>query len=458
MKTMNTTEFASVLERAAKIKGAPGVTAQKKLILENYMIVDEAGMAVDPETLDVVVKEAAPAIESPAMEDAISENAVAKSVRKTLSDAIVDRKWSVAANIDSKSSTPWETARVYGSLKNLKSREVAWKFGTWCAAALGHAKSREMCKNHGLELIRTKGATEGTNSAGGYLVPDQFESEIITLREQYGVFRRNATIKPMTSDILRIPRRNSTVVAYFVGEAQAITESQQVFDQVQLTAKKLGVVTTVSSELNEDALINMGDALAGEIAWAFSFKEDDCGFNGDGTSTYGGIVGLLNSLTDTTTQIANGSATNYAGVTVAEISAGFKLLPAWAGQRNNIKIFCPKGAYHGVFERLMAVGSGNSMTDLANGFQTPKWMGYPVEFSQAISATESADATFAYIGDLRQAVYMGDRRQNAIAFSDSALNAFEQDEIAVRGTERFDIVCANVGSSSATGAIVRMRL
>ena len=156
MKTMNTTEFASVLERAAKIKGAPGVTAQKKLILENYMIVDEAGMAVDPETLDVVVKEAAPAIESPAMEDAISENAVAKSVRKTLSDAIVDRKWSVAANIDSKSSTPWETARVYGSLKNLKSREVAWKFGTWCAAALGHAKSREMCKNHGLELIRTR--------------------------------------------------------------------------------------------------------------------------------------------------------------------------------------------------------------------------------------------------------------------------------------------------------------
>ena len=57
MKTMNTSDFASVLERAAKIKGAPGVAAQKKLILDNYMIVDEAGMAVDPETLDVVVKE-----------------------------------------------------------------------------------------------------------------------------------------------------------------------------------------------------------------------------------------------------------------------------------------------------------------------------------------------------------------------------------------------------------------
>ncbi len=45
-----------------------------------------------------------------------------------------------------------------------------------------------------------------------------------------------------------------------------------------------------------------------------------------------------------------------------------------------------------------------------------------------------------------------------VAFSDSALNAFEQDELAVRGTQRFDIVCANVGSSSAYGAMVKLTL
>ena len=105
----------------------------------------------------------------------------------------------------------------------------------------------------------------------------------------------------------------------------------------------------------------------------------------------------------------------------------------------------------------MAAG-GNSASDISNGLTTPKFFGYPVEFSQVIAVSETANATFAYIGDMRQGCYMGDRRQNAIAFSDAALNAFEQDEIAIRGTERFDIVCANVGSSTASGALVKLTL
>ena len=59
-------------------------------------------------------------------------------------------------------------------------------------------------------------------------------------------------------------------------------------------------------------------------------------------------------------------------------------------------------------------------------------------------------------GDLSMAAYFGDRRQTSIAFSDSALNAFEQDEIAVRGSERFDINVANVGDTVEAGPIVGM--
>jgi HK97 family phage major capsid protein len=454
MKTMNTSDFTAALERAAKIKGEPGLVAQKKLILENYMIVDEAGMAIDPESLDVVVKPAAAEMENDNMDTAQIEEAVAKSVRKTLAEQVTSKAFGVTATIDA----PWEKARVYGGVKHLKSKEAAWKFGTWCLAAMGHGPSTAHCKNHGISLIRTKGHTEGVNSAGGFLVPDEFENELISLREQYGVFRRNARVMPMGSDVKRIPKRTSTVTAYFVGEASAITESQQTFDNVQLVAKKLGVLTTVSSELNEDAVVNIGDDIANEIAYAFSLKEDDCGFNGDGTSTYGGIVGLSAALSDATYQVSDGSATTYAAVTLAELAAGLRKLPAWAGQRNNIKVYCSKQAYHAVFERLALNAGGNNATDIANGLTQPKWYGYPIEFAQVIPVTESGGATFAYIGDLQQACIFGDRRANSIAFSDSALNAFEQDEIAVRGTERFDIVCANVGGSSSYGAMVKMTL
>ena len=87
--------------------------------------------------------------------------------------------------------------------------------------------------------LRTKAHTEGVNSAGGFLVPDEFESELITLREQFGVFRRNARVWPMSSDTLRIAKRTTGLTAYFAGEASSGTESTQVFDSIQLVAKKL---------------------------------------------------------------------------------------------------------------------------------------------------------------------------------------------------------------------------
>jgi HK97 family phage major capsid protein len=69
-------------------------------------------------------------------------------------------------------------------------------------------------------------------------------------------------------------------------------------DGVQLTAKKLAALVTLSSELDEDAIVEMVDYVANEIAWAMASKEDDCAFNGDGTSTYGGMKGVTQLALD----------------------------------------------------------------------------------------------------------------------------------------------------------------
>ncbi len=65
---------------------------------------------------------------------------------------------------------------------------------------------------------------------------------------------------------------------------------------MSLVAKKFGALTKYSRELAEDAVVNLGDYIAGEVAYAFANKEDDAGFNGDGTSSFNGIVGLKNSV------------------------------------------------------------------------------------------------------------------------------------------------------------------
>ena len=455
MDTMNLNDFRSALERAGKFKGESGVVAQKKLILDKYMIVDENGLAVDPESLDITISAAAPApeMEEDSMNTENLEEKIAKSVRSALvaNAATSARPMAVVAE-----PKAWDTAKQYGKLKAFKSKEDAYRFGAWCLAAMGHQKSAQFCKNNGIQI---KAHTEGVNSAGGFLVPDEFENELISLRENYGVFRRNAKIYPMASDTLRIPKRTAGLTAYFVGEANAGTESTQTLDSVQLVAKKLMCLTTVSNELLEDAIVNIGDDIANEVAYQFSYKEDDAGFNGTGTSTYGGIVGLAGALTDTTYQVsdAGGAITTHAGVVIANIHSALGLLPAWAYARNNVKIYCHKKVFHAVFERLAMASGGVTAAEMSNGI-APKFFGYPVEFSQVLPTTESGGAVYAYIGDLSQACYLGDRRATSVAFSDSALNAFEQDERVVRGTERFDIVCANVGGSTATGAMVKLTL
>jgi HK97 family phage major capsid protein len=460
MKTMNLSDFRSALERAGRIKGEPGVMAQKSLILDGYMIVDESGMAVDPETLDIVITPsnaapAAPETDAAKEEDPMTEEKIASAVKAALADIVNTKGIAAPSRV--------ESPRVYGKLKSFKNDsqgvERAYRFGRWFAAAAGHTKSIEWCKTNGIALVKEKTHVEGINSAGGFLVPEEMDSELVTLREEYGVFRREARTIPMSSDTRVVNKRTTGLTANWIGEGAPITLSDQVFGSNKLVAKKLGVHTEISSELNEDSLVNLGDEAADEIAQAFAFAEDRAGFLGDGTSAFGGIVGLDTILSDATFQQADmGAVTTYATVALADLVAAFRKLPAWAASRNNLKIYCSKSAWHGVFERLMAAAGGNTMQTLTAGIQAPQFLGYPVVWTQVMPVTESGGATFAFIGDLRLASYFGDRRQTAIDFSNSGGNAWANDLIAVRATERLDIVNANVGSASASGAVIKLTL
>jgi HK97 family phage major capsid protein len=259
----------------------------------------------------------------------------------------------------------------------------------------------------------------------------------------------------MTSDVKRMPRRTGTVTASFVGEASTGTQSQQTFDQVNLVAKKLMVLTKISSELNEDNIVALGDDLAGEISYAFALKEDSCGFEGDGTSPFGGIVGLKNAILAGGT-IA-GSGTSPAGVVLGDLRKAVGAIPQWADTAN-AKWYVNRRMWNEVFLRLAESAGGVTANEIRDSDEGLRFFGYPVVLSQAIPYSASDNETVAYFGDLSLAAYFGDRRSTTVEFSNAALNAFEQDELVVRGTERFDITISNVGSAATgdAGAVVRL--
>lgn len=455
MKMCTVEELQKNLQVLANQVGSKRFTTAKNLMLEGLVIVDADGNPVDPANIkyEVMLSPADAAVEedaADAMPPVVEEpkalaDEVAKAVKLELSNK------AAAHPITTRKEIKVEN-KVYSRIKNFKTNDEAFRFGSWALGCIGFKKSAQWCTDNG---IVTKIANlEGNNSAGGFLVPEEFENAIVTLREQFGVIRNHARVVPMSSDIKRMPRRSTNLTASFVGEASTASQTNETFDQINLVAKKSMVLTKFSSELSEDAVINFADDLAGEMAYAQAKLEDQCAFIGDTTSTYGGITGLANAVGSA--GVSTATSTAFTAITLAQIQAAFALLPQYA-DNTNAKIFCHKAVWNSVFLRLAYVSGGNNAVDLLTGSGQLSFAGYPVVLSQAMNSTTGNGAIVCHFGDMSQGVYFGDRRQTAVDFSNSALTSFETDMLAYRSTTRWDLVCANVGDATNAGSIVTLK-
>lgn len=370
-----------------------------------------------------------------------------------------------AAEEAARQGAPTQLARSlprHGAIRSFKGEdaaEKAYRFGQFIRASiLGLSEARDFCSRNGIEITKTLGETramsEGVNETGGFLVPVEFSNDLIDLREQFGVFRRNAKVAPMSTDTLVIPRRTGGLTAYFGAEAAAMTASDKAWDQVELVTKKLYAYARYSTELSEDAVISIGDDLASEIAYAFAEKEDQCGFNGDGTSTYGGIVGVREKLKGLSGTIANiaglqvGSGNSYSELTLADFEGVVARLPQYADS-DMAAWFVHRQFYWNVMVKVMLASGGVTAAEIEDA-RRQRFLGYRVEFSQVMPKAEANSQVCAVFGDLAKAAVMGSRRDTTIAMSEHS--RFANDQIEIRGTERFDINVHSVGNAAAAAA------
>jgi HK97 family phage major capsid protein len=355
------------------------------------------------------------------------------------------------------------TVKRWGNLKSFPGSGgdvKAYKAGKFLLACMGNQQAKAWLADRGID-IDAAAQREGSNTAGGYLVYDELDNAIIDLRDEYGVFSRNARRVAMTSDLVIRPRRTGGLTAYAVTEDTAVTESNKEWDKVQLSAKKWGVISRITNELNEDGIINIADDLTQEIAWAFAKKMDECGFIGTGAATYHGIKGVTQRLKDVNGVddgggLCKGAGDLFSDITVAELAKFMGILPAYA--RRRAKIYCSTAVNGQVFDRLKQAGGGNTVRDL-EGAVRPQYAGIPIELTEAMPSVDTTKSTvIAYFGDLALAADFGDRRQTTIKISDSAVvgsvSTFERDESALIGTCRWDINVHDVGTSTAAGPIV----
>lgn len=340
--------------------------------------------------------------------------------------------------------------------KHFESGEDAYKAGQFLrAVGWNDPKAALWCREHGVDLLASQSGMNTTaNSAGGYLVPLELESAIIRLVDEYGVFRRNARVVPMASDSLMIPRRTGGLSAYWVNENSDATVSQITYDAVQLTAKKLQAVCRYSSEIGEDAVVSIADEIAREMAQAFAYSEDVAGFNGDGTSTYGGVYGATVKLAAGSTYTALTGNTAFSTLDLEDFEGIAGSLPLWA--RNGAAWFISPQGFAASMQRLAWAAGGNTTANIAGGTGM-SFLGYPVVLSTVLNSTLTAQTStiIALFGNMNMAVTLGTRR--GITIKMAGERYIEFDQVGVFGTQRLDINVHEIGTASAAGPLLALK-
>jgi HK97 family phage major capsid protein len=347
---------------------------------------------------------------------------------------------------------PWKSGGVGRNPLSGTRDEANWKayaWGQWGRSIMGNRKAAEWVKNN------LKAQSEGTTTAGGFTVPDPLSSELIYLREQFGIARQNCRIYPMSSDVLNVPNATASTTVYYPGENTAITASDMTFAQVNLVAKKPSVLTQVSKELAEDSIIDFGATLARDMAYSLAKEEDRVVFNNvvDSTSGLDGILYAVYNL-GTVANIASlqifttGQTITYAP-TLANLKGMVAKLPTYAP---NAKWFMHKEIWYNAIAPLLDALGGNAISDIANAYgPTPMLYGYPVVFVQNMQKTLVASKPYILLGDLSVGTAFGDRRTVTIEVSDQRY--FVEDALAFKATERFAFSAFDVGNVNATASL-----
>lgn len=152
-------------------------------------------------------------------------------------------------------------------------------------------------KNAFWNAMRSKAPTQevmnslsvGTDSEGGFLVPDEFERTLVQTLEEENVFRQLAKIVKTSSGDRKIPVVTTKGSAAWLDEGEEFEESDSAFGQTSIGAYKLGTMLKVSDELLNDSVFNLENYISTEFARRIGAKEEEAFLVGNGEGKPTGI-------------------------------------------------------------------------------------------------------------------------------------------------------------------------
>ena len=230
----------------------------------------------------------------------------------------------------------------------------------------------------------------GTDTEGGYLVPDEFEKTLIESLEEENIFRKLAHVINTSSGDRKIPVVATKGTASWVDEEGLIPDSDDSFGQVSIGAYKLGTLIKVSNELLNDSVFNLEAYISKEFGRRCGAKEEDAFFNGDGT---GKPTGILHATLGAEVGVTTASPTEIKADEIIDLfyslKAPYRKRAVWILNDTTVKAI-----------RKLKDANGNYLWQPALTADTPDTLlGRPVYTSAYVPNIEAGKKTVIF-GDL----------------------------------------------------------
>ena len=227
----------------------------------------------------------------------------------------------------------------------------------------------------------------GTDSEGGYLVPDEYERTLVEALEEENVFRQLAKVIRTSSGDRKIPVVATKGTASWIDEEGAYLESDDSFGQVSIGAYKVGTMIKVSEELLNDSVFDLEAYISREFARRIGAKEEEAFFTGDGS---GKPLGVLAATGGAETGVTAASATAITADELIDLfyslKAPYRRNAVWVLNDSTIKAI-----------RKLKDGSGQYLWQPSLTAGTPDTiLGRPVRTSAYMPAIAASAKTIAF--------------------------------------------------------------
>ena len=220
---------------------------------------------------------------------------------------------------------------------------------------------------------------------GGYLVPTEFETQIVTGLEEANIIRSLAkTIN--TSAERKIPIAATHSTAQWTAENAAYTESDPAFAQKTIDAFKLTDLVKVSVELLQDSMFDLESYIAREFARAFGIAEEEAFCVGTGTGQPTGIFTASGGTVGVT-------ASSPTAITVDNL---IDLIYALKSPYRRNAVFLMKDITVSALRKLKDSNGAYLWQPSVQAGQPDRLLGYPLYTSPYVPAAEAGALPIAF--------------------------------------------------------------